>query len=77
MAKKNINFEKSLNELSEIVSKIENDDLGIDESIKLYKKGITISADLSNVLKQYEDDIFELKKLSDASFLLEKSEIDN
>lgn len=76
MPKKTINFEKGLAELTDIVSKIEDNELGIDEAIKLYKKGITMSVDLSNVLKQYEDDIFELKKLSDDAFLLEKSEIE-
>lgn len=75
MPKKSTNFEKNLDALSDIVNKLENDDLDIDASIKLYKKGITLSAELSNKLKQYEDEIFELKKLADESFLLEKSDI--
>ncbi len=76
MPKKTNNFEKNLTELSDIVSKIESDELDIDEAIKLYKKGITLSADLSKTLTKYEDEIFELKKLSDDSFALKKSDID-
>ncbi len=75
MPKKTNNFEKNLAELSDIVSKIESDELDIDEAIKLYKKGITLSADLSKTLSKYEDEIFELKKLGE-DFALEKSDID-
>lgn len=67
-----MNFEENLNNLSSIVEKLENDELDIDTSIKLYKDGITLSAKLSKKLKQYEDQIFELKKLSDESFLIEE-----
>ncbi len=76
MPKKTNNFEKNLTELSDIVSKIESDELDIDEAIKLYKKGITLSASLSKTLSKYEDEIFELKKLGDESFALDKSDID-
>ncbi len=75
MAKKTTNFEKGISELSDIVSKIENDELNLDEAIKLYKKGITLSADLSTTLKKYEDEILELKKLGDESFVLDKIEV--
>lgn len=76
MAKKNSDFEKKLNELSDIVFKMENDDLNIDEAIKFYKKGITLSATLSKSLQEIETEIFELKKLSDDTFIIDKSDIE-
>lgn len=72
MSDENINFEESLNNLSSIVEKLENDELDIDTSINLYKDGITLSSKLSKKLKQYEKQIFELKKLSDDSFALDE-----
>ncbi len=75
MAKK-INFEKNINELSEIVYKMENTDIDIDESIKLYKKGMTLAKTLSKSLQEIETEIFELKNESATDFTLEKSDIE-
>lgn len=77
MPKKIESFEQSLNYLSSIVEKLENEELTIDASIDLYKEGITLSATLSKKLKKYEDEIFELKKISDESFVIEKSQIED
>ncbi len=76
MPKKSDNFENNLQELSEIVYKMENDELNIDEAIKLYKKGISLSSTLTKSLSKYEQDIFELKKEADNTFTLEKSDIE-
>ncbi len=74
MAKKT-NFEKNINELTEIVHKMENDEIDIDESIKLYKKGLGLANTLSKSLQEIEKEIFELKRENDI-LLVEKSDID-
>lgn len=45
-------FEESLTKLTEIVSKLENEDVTLEESISLYKQGIELSV---NCKKQLEN----------------------
>ena len=42
MAKKEIGFEESLAELKLILEKLGDPDMGVDESLKLYEKGIKL-----------------------------------
>jgi len=49
-----INFEKELENLNEIVEKIESNVLPLDESIKLYEKGNVIIKKLEGALKDAE-----------------------
>ncbi len=73
MAKKSNNFEKNMTELSDIVYQMENNELDIEESVKLYKKGITLAKTLSLSLQEIEKDIFELKKDADGIFVIDKN----
>ncbi|HOQ38025.1 MAG TPA: exodeoxyribonuclease VII small subunit [Acetivibrio sp.] len=59
MAKKkeNINFEESLRELEEIVRQLERGEYSLDESIKAFQRGMTLSRDLSKVLDDMEKKI--------------------
>ncbi len=47
-----MNFENSVKKLDEIVSKLENNETTLEESIEMYKEGITL---LSNCRKQLEN----------------------
>lgn len=67
--KKSVSFEKNIEKLSDIVEKMEDETLDIDKSIALYKQGITLSLELSNSLKQYEDEIYELKQGTEGLFI--------
>lgn len=61
MAKKNEKtFENFLNRLEEISDKLENEEIGLDESIKLYEEGINISKICYTKLKDAELKINEL-----------------
>lgn len=57
MAEEKINFEEKLNRLNEIVSLIENEDLPLDESIKLYDEGTKLIAMLEKELAKAEEKI--------------------
>lgn len=57
MAKKEKNFEKSLNELEEIVEKLEQGEMSLDESIEVFQKGVTLSKELSKMLDEIEKKI--------------------
>lgn len=47
--KNNTDFEKALSELEDIVKKLESGNVGLNESIELYEKGINLS-DTCNAL---------------------------
>ncbi len=49
MAKK-VTFEETLAELESIVEKLENSDAGLEEAVKLYEKGIKLSATCDKML---------------------------
>lgn len=63
MAKKSKvdNFEDSLKRLEEISELLENEEIGLDESIKLYEEGINLSKNCYGKLKDAELKITELK----------------
>ena len=62
MANEQINFEKSLARLQEIVDKIEKETLPLEESIKLYEEGKKLISSLEKALKEAEAKIGELQK---------------
>ncbi len=45
-------FENSVKKLEEIVSKLENNEITLEESIEIYKEGVTL---LGNCRKQLEN----------------------
>ena len=57
---KNTDFEKSLNELEKIVEKLQNGDISLDESIKLFEKGIELSKDCRQTLENARQKITSL-----------------
>ena len=60
MSCENNNFEKSLKELELIVSKLENPDISLDESIALFEKGIVLADSCSKQLESAKQKILTL-----------------
>jgi exodeoxyribonuclease VII small subunit len=56
----NMDFEKKLNRLDEIVQKMEKGELGLDESLKLFEEGVKLSRDCQGQLSEAE---LKVKKL--------------
>lgn len=52
-----VNFEKELNRLKEIVSLIQQKELSLDESLKLYEEGNKIVKLLNEELKKAEEKV--------------------
>jgi len=48
------NYESMMSELEKIVNKMQNDELTLDESIKYYEKGITLSNKLYKIINEAE-----------------------
>lgn len=60
MSKKNKNFEDSLKRLQEISELLENDNVSLEESIKLYEEGIKLSKECFSTLEKAELKVEEL-----------------
>ena len=61
MAKKEKSFEESLRRLKEISETLEGNEVGLDESIKLYEEGVKLAKKCYTTLSEAELKIKELK----------------
>lgn len=57
MNKEKVDFEKSMQELEEIVAKLERGDLNLDESVAEFEKGMKISKECNKILENAEKKI--------------------
>jgi len=57
MEDKKYDFEASLTKLEEIVNKISDQSLGLDESLKLYEEGTKIVKELELALKKASEEV--------------------
>lgn len=60
MSAQNLDFESALKELEKTVSLLENGDLSLDDSIKLYEKGILLSKECALKLENAKQKIITL-----------------
>ncbi len=54
MSENSFDFEKSLNELEKIVSALEDNEISLNEAIKLFEKGIELSNKCRQTLEKAE-----------------------
>jgi len=64
-------FESSLTELERIVEQLEEGDLSLEDSLKLFEQGIKLSRDCQKRLDEAERKIEVLLKNSDGSYKTE------
>ena len=65
------NFEDSLKRLESIVSQLEQGDLPLEESLKLFEEGVSLSASCKQELDAAEGKVQMLVKQRDGSHKLE------
>ena len=58
----NLNFEESIKELTDIVGKIEQGEIPLEDSIEQYEKGMTLINHCKEILRQAEDRIEKISK---------------
>lgn len=56
----NTDFEKSLDELEKIVEQLQNGDISLDESIKLFERGMELTNDCKKTLETARQKITSL-----------------
>lgn len=71
MSEKKKNFEASLNELEKIVRKLEDGELSLEESLKLFEDGVKLSRECRERLSQAERRIEVLLKDSNGEAVLQ------
>ena len=62
-------FEKALQELEQIVSKLEKGNLSLEESLKLFEEGIKLSRFCNSKLEEAERKIEILQKDAEGKFI--------
>ncbi len=67
MAKKELSFEEAMQQLEEIVRRLEKGDVPLEESLALFEKGSGLIARCSKLLDEAEQKVVRLKKGSDGS----------
>ena len=60
MVKKTLNFEKALSELESIVEDMEQGNLSLEDSLKRFEKGISLTSDCQQALQNAELKVSEL-----------------
>ena len=60
-------FEKSVGRLEEIVTLLENGELSLEESMKLFQEGTQLAASCGKLLDEAEQEIVKLTKGPDGS----------
>lgn len=77
MAEKKQSFEQALARLEEIAQEMENDDTGLEQSVKLYKEGVKLSAFCAEKLNKAQQEVAVLKKTADGVFKTEPFDTEN
>ena len=63
--KENFSFEQALKRLEEIVETLEAGNISLEESIKIYQEGITLSKLCSGMLEEAEGKVMAIMNRSD------------
>lgn len=65
-----MNFEKKLANLEEIIEKVEDSEIPLEEAISLYKEGVKLAKECGEFLRHCEDEVLILQKANNG-FLTE------
>ena len=71
MPSKKLNFEKLLSRLEEIAEQLESGDLGLEESLKIFKEGVELTRQCTKFLNETETELKKLVRLDGKKFKLE------
>lgn len=69
-------FDKKLDELGDIVEKIESSDIGLEESMKLFEKGIVLTRECLDFLEESKGKIEDMTNRLDSLIAVESEDID-
>ncbi len=58
----NVNLEKNISELEEIVKSLEKNDISLDDALKLFERGVVLSSQCTKMLDEAEQKVSVLLK---------------
>lgn len=61
MAAKKTDYKALNRELDELLAKLQDDELDVDEAVALYERGIAITSELEEYLKNAENTVAKIK----------------
>ena len=73
MSEGNFSFEEKVKRLEEIVEKLENSELGIEESLKLFQEGMKLGKECKDFLKKLELKVNKILEIDDDGNLISES----
>lgn len=62
MSEKTETFEAKMKNLEEIVRQLDEDEVSLEKSLELYKRGVTLSSECDKILKNAEFEVESLNK---------------
>lgn len=71
MAAKKATFEDNMKRLEEIVEALESGNLPLEDTVKLYKEGMTLSAQCGTALKKVEQEVQKVTETTSGDVKLE------
>lgn len=69
--RKKLDYEASITELESLVERLEQGDLSLEESLKLYESGVLLTRDCQEALSQAEQKVQLLFQQSDQATLVD------
>lgn len=69
--RKKLDYEASIAELESLVERLEQGDINLEESLKLYENGVMITRDCQEALNQAEQKVQMLLQQSDQATLVD------
>jgi len=69
--RKKLDYEASIAELENLVERLEQGDISLEESLKLYESGVLITRDCQDALSQAEQKVQMLLQQSDQAKLVD------
>ncbi len=60
MGKQSVSFESKLNQLEELVHQLEQEDLSLEDSLKVFEQGVKLSRQCQSALEKAEQKIIQL-----------------
>ena len=63
MSEEKLTFEQLLSRLQKMVAQLETEDLGLEESLRLYEEGVRLSLQGQAILEGAEAKVVELQKM--------------
>jgi exodeoxyribonuclease VII small subunit len=75
MGKQSVSFESKLNQLEELVHQLEQEDLSLEDSLKVFEQGVKLSRQCQSALEKAEQKIIQLTQNDASTEIQTRSEL--